>query len=87
MVLMRACLRDAPVAACSVYNTISAHVIRGDAVTAVTSAALAGLTYLGPLAVVVGWMFGSIGCHAKSKGAELSCELDYIISFWSWILS
>ena len=24
---------------------------------------------------------------ATSKGAELSCELDYAISFWSWILS
>ena len=24
---------------------------------------------------------------ATSKGADLSCELDYAISFWSWILS
>ena len=37
--------------------------------------------------MVVGWMFGGVGCHATSKGAKLSCELDYPISFWSWILS
>ena len=24
---------------------------------------------------------------ATSKGEELSCELDYAILFWSWILS
>ena len=24
---------------------------------------------------------------ATSKGEELSCELDYAISFWLWILS
>ena len=24
---------------------------------------------------------------ATNKGAELSCEIDYTISFWSWILS
>ena len=33
------------------------------------------------------WMFGGVGCHATSKGAELSCDLDYAISFWPWILS
>ena len=37
--------------------------------------------------MVVGWMFSGVGCHATSKGAELSCELDYAISFWLWILS
>ena len=37
--------------------------------------------------MVVGWMFGDVRCHAMSKGAELSCELDYVILFWSWILS
>ena len=36
--------------------------------------------------MVVGWMFGGVGCHVANKGAELSCELDYVISFWSWIL-
>ena len=35
----------------------------------------------------VGWIFGVVGCHARIKGAESSCELDYAISFWSWILS
>ena len=24
---------------------------------------------------------------ARSKGVEISCEIDYAISFWSWILS
>ena len=33
--------------------------------------------------VVVGWMFGGVGCNAASKGVGLSCELDYTISFWS----
>ena len=36
--------------------------------------------------MVVGWMFGGIGWHSTSKGAELSCDLDYTISLWSWIL-
>ena len=36
--------------------------------------------------MVSGWMFGGVGCHATSKGAELSCELDYTILFWSCIL-
>ena len=44
--------------------------------------ARAGLTWSGVHVVVVGWMFGGVGCHATSKGAELSCELDYTISFW-----
>ena len=55
--------------------------------TSATAAARAGLTWLGALVVVLGWMFSSYGCHATSKGAELSCELDYVLSFWSWILS
>ena len=37
--------------------------------------------------MVVGWMFDGVGFHATSKGAELSFELDYSITFWSWILS
>ena len=45
--------------------------------------AQADLTCLEVQVVVVGWMFGGVGCHATSKGAELSCELDYTISFWS----
>ena len=37
--------------------------------------------------MVVGWMFGGVECHATSKGAELSCEIYYAISFFSWILT
>ena len=37
--------------------------------------------------MVVGWMFSGVGCHATSKGAELSYDLDYVILFWLWILS
>ena len=36
----------------------------------------AGFTLSGVHVVVVGWMFGGVGCHATSKYAELSCELD-----------
>ena len=36
--------------------------------------------------MVVGWIFDGVGCHATSKCYELSCEIDYDISFWSWIL-
>ena len=39
-----------------------------------------GLTWSGVHVLVVGWMFGSVGFHATSKGMELSCELDYTIS-------
>ena len=39
----------------------------------------AGLKWLGAHVVVVGWMFGGVGCHVTGKGAELSCELDYTI--------
>ena len=47
----------------------------------------AGLTWSGLHVVVMGWIINGVGCHAMIKGAELSCELDYTISFWSWILS
>ena len=43
----------------------------------------AGLTLSGLHVVVVGWMFSGVGCHTTSKGAELSFELDYTISFGS----
>ena len=29
--------------------------------------------------MVVGLMFGGVGCHATSKGAELSYKIDYLI--------
>ena len=45
------------------------------------------LTWLVVNVLVVGWMFDSVGYHVTSKGAELSCQLDYTIPFWSWILS
>ena len=38
-----------------------------------------GLTWLGVHVVFVGCMFDRVGCHATSKGAELSCELDDIL--------
>ena len=41
--------------------------------------ARSGLTWSEVHVVVVGWMFGGVGCHATSKGAELNCELDYAI--------
>ena len=37
--------------------------------------------------MVVEWMFGSVGCLAMSKDVELSYDLDYVILFWSWVLS
>ena len=64
----------------------SARVIRRVAVADVTAAAQAGLIWLGVHVVVVGWMLVGFGFHATSKGVGLSCELDYAISFWSWIL-
>ena len=45
--------------------------------------ALAGLIWKGLHALVVGWMFGGVGCHTTSKGVELSCEIDYTISLCS----
>ena len=44
----------------------------------------AGFTWSVVHVVVVGWIFGRVGYHATSKGAELSCEIYYTISFWSW---
>ena len=41
-----------------------------------------GLTWSGVHVVVVGWMSGGVGCHATSKGEELSSELEYSISFY-----
>ena len=83
MVLMMARLRADHVASSAGYHDIGDHVIYRVTVTAVTAAALAGLTWSGVLVVVVGCVFGGVGCHAMIKGAELSCELDYVISFWS----
>ena len=80
-------LRAATVAACAGYHVIVAHIIFRIAVTDITAAAQAVLTWLKVHVVVLGWMFGSVGYHATIKGVELSCELDYAISFWSWILS
>ena len=76
-------LRGAPVAACAVYYVIGAYVIRRVAVTSITDFARAGLTWSRLHIVVVGWMFGAVGCHVTIEGAELSCELDYIISLYS----
>ena len=30
--------------------------------------------------MVVGWMLGSVGCHAMSKGEELIYKLVYLIT-------
>ena len=56
--------------------------IDGKVIVSDEDTARAGLMWLGVHDVVVGWMFSGVGCHATSKGAELSCELDYTISFW-----
>ena len=48
----------------------SASVILRVSVTAVAAAARSGLIWLGVHGVVVGWLFGSVGCHATIKGAE-----------------
>ena len=37
--------------------------------------------------MIKGLVFGDVGCHATSKGSELIYDLDYVISFWLWILS
>ena len=29
--------------------------------------------------MVVGWMFGGVGCHATSKGVNLSYKLGYLL--------
>ena len=70
-----------------VYHAIVTRVIRRVAMTAVTAAAWAGLIWSGVHVLVVGCIFGGVGCHTTSKGVELSCELYYVISFWSWIFS
>ena len=61
------------------YNAIGACVICGFPVTSATAASKSGYTWLGVLVVVAGWMFGGVGCHATSKGAELSYKLGYLI--------
>ena len=43
------------------------------------STAIEGLTWLRVHVMVVVWMFVSVGCHARSIGAELICEIDYAI--------
>ena len=43
--------------------------------------------FVGVLAVVVGGFLSVMGAMQRVKGSELNCELDYTISFWSWILS
>ena len=45
--------------------------------------ARAGLTWLGVHVVAIGCVLGGVGCHATIKGVDLSCKLDYNISFWS----
>ena len=40
-----------------------------------------GITHCGR-----GWLFVVDACHATIKYAELNCELDYTILFWSWML-
>ena len=69
------------------YHAIGTSSIRRVALMDVTAVSQVGLTRSGVHVVVVGWMFGGVGCHATSKGAQLSCELHYAISLWSWILS
>ena len=83
MVLMMAILR---VYCLGTHWDSVGRVIRRVAVTDVTAAALAGLTCSEVHVVVLGWMFGGVGCIATSKGAKLSCELYYSISFWPCIL-
>ena len=63
-------LRYSPVDSHVGYNAIGAQDICRVAVTAVTDAVRAELTWSGVLVMVVRWMFGGVGCHATSKGAE-----------------
>ena len=70
----------APVDTRAGYHTYtSARVICRVTVTSVTAAARVGLTLSELHDIVVGWMFGSVGCHSTITGAELSFELDYTI--------
>ena len=87
VVLIMDRLRASRVADRAGYHSIGDHVVYGAAVMAITAAAQSGLTWSGALAVVVGWISGGVRCDATSKGVELSCDLDYTISFWSWALS
>ena len=80
-------LRSAPVASRAVYHAIGACIILSIAVTSFAASAQVGLIWLLVHVMVVGWVFEGVGCHATSKVVELSCELDYAISFWSWILT
>ena len=73
-------LRDAPVTARAGYPAIGACAIYSVAVTAVTTSAQAGLTWLGLHVVVMGWIFGIAGRHVTIKGVELSCGLYYATS-------
>ena len=78
--MVTACLlRAAPITARAGYHDISARVICRVTVTSVTAAARVGLTLSELHDIVVGWMFGSVGCHSTITGAELSFELDYTI--------
>ena len=61
------------------YHVTSACIIRRVAVTDVTDVSRAGYTCSGVHAVVVGWMFGGVGCHATSKGGEFSYKIGYLI--------
>ena len=79
-------LKAASVAAHAGYHAIGYHIIRRVSVMATTAAAWAGLTWSGVHVMAVGWILGGVGCHITSKGAELICDIDYVISFWSWIL-
>ena len=73
MVLMMAILR---VYCLETQRDGGARIIHRVIVTAVTADARGGLTWSGVHVVVVGWMFGGVGCHATSKYAKLTCELD-----------
>ena len=63
MVLMMAILR---VYYLETHWDSGARVIRRFAVMAVTNAARVRLAWLGVHVVVVGWMFGGVGCHATA---------------------
>ena len=51
----------------------------GKVISSDEGTARAGLTWSRLHVVVVGWMFGGVGFHATSKGAELSCDIDCTI--------
>ena len=80
-------LKAAHIAARAGYHSIGARIIRRVAVMAITAADLTVFKSLGVHAVVAGCTVGGLGCHTTSKGAELSCEIYYSISFWSWRLT